>query len=403
MTAAAPEPPRRRGLRGLLVAVLVVLVLGLAAFGGAAWYYAGEISAGALEVIPGARGVVPDTVVASVSGEDVALERTGGPVEDDPLLRADSYGLVWDGGAAVVSGPPEPRGDGSVARRLEVVDGPPPRAGTEADLRSEVWTDPAAAYGTAYEEVDVPCERGACPAWLVPGDAATWVVAVHGKGASRTEPLRGVRAAVDAGLTALLITYRNDPEAPADPSGRYGQGVTEWRDLEAAVRLAVDRGAEDVVLYGASMGGAIVATFLERSDLAGVVRGVVLDAPMLDLTAAVEHGAAQRDLPLVGGVPGVLTDAARWLAARRYDLDWSAVDHLPADWLDVPALVFHGTEDDLVPLSTTDELAADRPDLVTAVRVEGAGHVRAWNADPAAYERRVTRFLDCVLRAGRGC
>ena len=207
--------------------VLVVLVLGLAAFGGAAWYYAGEISAGALEVAPGARGVVPDTVVASVSGEDVALERTGGPVEDDPLLRADSYGLVWDGGAAVVSGPPEPRGDGSVARTLEVVDGPPPRAGTEADLRSEVWTDPAAAYGTAYEEVDVPCEGGACPAWLVPGDAATWVVAVHGKGASRTEPLRGVRAAVDAGLTALLITYRNDPEAPADPSGRYGQGVTE--------------------------------------------------------------------------------------------------------------------------------------------------------------------------------
>jgi fermentation-respiration switch protein FrsA (DUF1100 family) len=67
----------------------------------------------------------------------------------------------------------------------------------------------------------------------------------------------------------------------------------------------------------------------------------------------------------------------------------------------VPALVFHGTEDGLVPVSTTDELAADRPDLVTAVRVAGAGHVRAWNTDPAAYEERVAAFLTC-LDAGSG-
>jgi hypothetical protein len=228
-------------------------------------------------------------------------------------------------------------------------------------------------------------------------------VFVHGKGASRAEGLRALGPAVDAGLPSLLVTYRNDPEAPADASDRYGYGATEWRDLEAAVRYAVDSGARRVVLFGASMGGAIVAGFLERSTEAEVVSGVVLDAPMLDLAATVEHGAAQRDLPVVGGVPDVLTGTARWIAGWRYDLDWAAVDHLPADWLEVPALVFHGTEDDLVPLSTTEELAADRPDLVTAVRVEGAGHVRAWNADPAAYERGVTRFLDCVLRAGRGC
>ena len=400
--ADGSTPRRRRGLRRLLVVLAALALLAVVLLAGAGWYYSGEIHSGALEVQPGSRAVVPDTVVESVSGGAVVLRRTGEAVEDDPLLRTDTYGLVWEGGAAVLSGRPGVRDDGSVERELTVVDGDPPRPGTATDLRGEIWTDPRAAYGTPYDEVDVPCDGGTCPAWLVPGDASTWVVAVHGKGAARTEPLRGVGPAVDAGLTALFITYRNDPEAPADPSGRYGQGATEWRDLEAAVRFAVDRGAEDVVLYGASMGGAIVASFLERSDLAGVVRGVVLDAPMLDLAATVEHGAAQRDLPLVGGVPDVLTDTARWIAALRYDLDWDAVDHLPADWLQVPALVFHGTEDDRVPVSISDELAADRPDLVTAVRVAGAGHVRAWNAGPEAYEERVADFLDCLATAPRG-
>jgi alpha-beta hydrolase superfamily lysophospholipase len=169
------------------------------------------------------------------------------------------------------------------------------------------------------------------------------------------------------------------------------------------VRYAQEHGADSVLLYGASMGGAIVASFLERSDLAGSVRGIVLDAPMLDLAATVEHGAAHSDLPLIGGVPDVLTGTAQWIAGWRDELDWDAVDHLPADWLEVPALVFHGTDDDLVPISTSDALAAEHPDLVTEVRVADAGHVRAWNGDPVAFEDRVERFVDCVIHRADAC
>jgi pimeloyl-ACP methyl ester carboxylesterase len=391
----AEVPRRRRPLRRIVVVLAVLVVLGAVLLGGAGWYYAGEIYSGALAVDPGPRGLVPDTVVTSLDGGRAVLDSTA---DDDPLRRPETEGLVWQGGAGVVSGAPEVGDDGSVARSLEVVAGSPPTPGTPADLRGDVWTDPNAAYGVAYEDVDVDCPRGSCPAWFVPGDAGTWLIAVHGKGGSRREGLRALGPAVAQGMPGLLITYRNDPEAPADPSGQYGYGATEWHDLEAAVGYALDHGARSVVLYGASMGGGIVAAFLQHSDLRDRVDGVVLDAPMLDLAATVDHGAAQRRLPLLGtAVPDVLTGTAEWIAGWRYDLDWAAVDYLPADWLDVPALVFHGTDDDTVPISTSDELAADRPDLVHEVRVPGAGHVRAWNTDPAAYERVEGNFLRCLL------
>ncbi len=396
------EAPRRRMPRRLMTVAVVLGLLVLLVLGGGGWYYAGEISAGALEVAPAPSGIEPEVMVESVDGGRAVLRRTDPVRGADPLRRAGTYGLVWEGGAGVLSGPPQVDDDGAVVRSLEVVAGSVPEPGTAADLRTDVWTDPAAAYGVDHQEVGIGCAGGTCPAWFVPGTSTTWMVFVHGKGGSRTEGLRALGPAVDAGLPSLLITYRNDPEAPADPSGRYGYGATEWRDLEAAVRYAVDNGARRVVLFGASMGAAVVAGFLERSEAADVVSGVVLDAPMLDLAATVEHGAAQRDLPVVGGVPDVLTGTARWIAGWRYDLDWAAVDYLPADWLDVPALVFHGTADDLVPISTTDALAADRPDLVTAVRIRGAGHVRAWNADPAAYEQHVADLLDCAT-AGPPC
>jgi pimeloyl-ACP methyl ester carboxylesterase len=225
------------------------------------------------------------------------------------------------------------------------------------------------------------------------------VVAVHGKGATRREPLRALGPAVAAGLPVLDVGYRNDPGAPADPSGRYGYGSTEWEDLDSAVGWAVDHGARSVVLFGSSMGGAIVASFLQHSPRAGLVHGVVFDAPALDLGQAVELGASQQHLPVVGGVPDSLTATAEWLAARRFGVDWAALDRLPADWLHVPALVFHGTADDTVPLRTSDELRASAPDLVQEVVVPGAGHVRSWNVDPAGYERREAAFLACVTAA----
>jgi len=64
-----------------------------------------------------------------------------------------------------------------------------------------------------------------------------------------------------------------------------------------------------------------------------------------------------------------------------------------ADTFELPILLFHGTDDDVVPIQTSEEFASALPDLVTFYPVEGAGHVQAWNVDPRLYERRLREFL----------
>jgi len=66
----------------------------------------------------------------------------------------------------------------------------------------------------------------------------------------------------------------------------------------------------------------------------------------------------------------------------------------------MPILLFHGTEDTTVPISSSEEFAAELPRTVSFYRVPGAGHVEAWNVDPPLFDRRVRDFLERVPGGG---
>ncbi|HSK37822.1 MAG TPA: alpha/beta fold hydrolase, partial [Actinomycetota bacterium] len=226
-------------------------------------------------------------------------------------------------------------------------------------------------------------------------------ILVHGYNAARAETLRTLATVTRQGYPALAVSYRNDLGAPSSPDGLRRWGATEWRDLEAATRYALDRGAGSVVLAGFSMGGAVVTSFLLSSPLAGRVRGVVLDSPALDLGEVIDHGADDRELPVVGTpLPAALTVAAKGIAGIRYDLDWGELDYVDrAGRLATPMLVFHQTGDPTVPVAISEALAAARADLVTFERFAGDGHVQSWNTDRARYERALRAFLGRVAPA----
>ena len=384
--------------------MVVIAVLVAVSFGAGSWYFAGQIEQGALTVDFSEPAY--DIVVDSYADGWVTLHRTNGELVDDPLRSSEVWGLAWRGGNGVLDGSPQVAAGTSVRRVLRLASGTPPAAGTPVALRRNVWPDPASAYNIPFQEVLYPCLGGAGPAWYIPGSSSTWIVMVHGINEERSESLRALGPALRADLPALIISYRNDPGAPADPSGQHQQGTTEWADLEQAVGYATAHGATHVVLFGASMGGAIVASFLEHSRFASAVSGVILDAPMLNLRATVDYRAAQYAIPGVGvPPPHLLVASAEWLAGVRYDLDWEQVDYLDDRWLHVPALVFHGTADRKAPIGASEALQLANPELVDLVRVPGADHVESWNVDPTGYQLRETAFLTCVTAdpAGRSC
>ncbi|HEU4461622.1 MAG TPA: hypothetical protein VFR75_03400, partial [Solirubrobacterales bacterium] len=89
-----------------------------------------------------------------------------------------------------------------------------------------------------------------------------------------------------------------------------------------------------------------------------------------------------------------LSKPVEWAIGARIDADWDSLDAVshPEDF-QLPILLFHGDEDDVVPISTSDEFAAELPEWVTYFRVPEAGHTEEWNVDPRLYERRLGAFL----------
>ncbi|TPW70887.1 alpha/beta hydrolase [Schumannella sp. 10F1B-5-1] len=260
--------------------------------------------------------------------------------------------------------------------------------------------------GHDYRDVSIDTELGAAPAWLIPaeGDAerdGRWAVLVHGRAVKRAETLRAVDTFHEAGYTVLAISYRNDGDAPASPDGRYALGDREWVDVDAALGYAVASGARDVVLMGWSMGGATVLQTITRSPRADVVRGVVLESPVVDWTDTIDH-----QVVTVRGMPGPLSRLVERILGEKRATPLTGLER-PVDLarlnfvdrageLHLPMLVLHSDDDQFVPSRASRALAVARPDIVRYEPFDTAQHTRLWNYAPVRWTTALREFLSSL-------
>lgn len=254
--------------------------------------------------------------------------------------------------------------------------------------------------GVPFDEVTVETELGPAPAWLIPaeGDTDRWVIGVHGRAVRREEAIRAVPVFRDAGYTSLLISYRNDGDAPATADNRYALGDTEWRDVESAMQYAVAHGARHIVLMGWSMGGATVLQALTRSSLEYLVTGVVLDSPVVDWVTALNfQGAINRlPVPLRRAVLTVISAPwSGWITGQAEPIDLKRLNFVArASELATPILVLHSDDDGYIPATASRALAEARPDIVTFEEFHTARHTRLWNYDSYRWNNAIARWLE---------
>lgn len=364
---------------------------GLAALGAASYF--------ARRIITPEQERPDDAMITSVEtqGETPTITL----IADSTSSAPGRYGLFFDGGdghariGEVVGRNPVL---GQVTRVLDGVDRGQLRPGPGRWSGYYYDGTPWEALGLHGTEVLLEGELGELPAWVVPAAEPTerWAVLVHGRGALRQECLRALPVLHDLGITSLVPSYRNDPDAPASADGRYAMGLQEWHDVETAVAYALEQGAQEIILFGWSMGGSIVMQMLDRSDLAGSVSRVVLDSPALDWGDVIRHQAQVNRIPKpVGALGQVLmgSRATKVLVGLDAPVQVGLTDWVSrADSLHTPMLVMHSVEDEVVPYGPSEALAHARPDLVDLQEWQVAKHCRGWNTDPERWESAVRRF-----------
>ena len=249
------------------------------------------------------------------------------------------------------------------------------------------------------QDVVVETQLGPAPAWFIPAVGATdkWVIGVHGRAVRREEAIRAIPVFRDAGYSSLLISYRNDGDAPQTVDNRYALGDTEWRDVEAAMQYAVAQGARHIVLMGWSMGGATVLQALTRSSLEYLVRGVVLDSPVVDWVTALDFQGAINRLPILLRRAVLEIISAPWsrvVTGQAHPIDLKRLNFVArASELETPILLLHSDDDGYIPATASRALALARPDIVTFEEFHTARHTRLWNYDEIRWNGAIARWL----------
>jgi alpha-beta hydrolase superfamily lysophospholipase len=398
--AKAPSSKRKGPLVSLgrwrwVLALAGLVLIGLLVGAYVSWHFSSRV------LVPDHSNRPEDVTVEDVSSRRIVLER------DEDTLRPGVYGLDWQSGHAIV-GRILASDESTVTRRLLDVRGylvPEEKVAVDTGVYAG---NPRQARGLPFKTVSIPDELGPMNAWLIPAadphpsvpggsQATTWAIVVHG---INDDPQVGLRLAPtlrSAGLASLLITYREDLGAPGSPDGLHHMGLTEWKDLQAAAHYALSHGARSLILIGYSMGGSLVTQFMQHSALAGHVRGLILDGPVLSWQAILSYNATEMGLPAVAAKP------VEWVIGARIDADWNDLNALKhTEDLELPILLFHGMDDTVIPPETSDELAEKLPEWVTYYRPARAEHTQSWNVNPPLYERRVQAFLARGLALGAG-
>lgn len=273
--------------------------------------------------------------------------------------------------------------------------------------------DTPTSVGLHYRNISFPSRRGrndpirVLNGWLIPATRndgsserprdAKWVVMVHGDATNRTDPQVGAlgmaRAFSSQGYGILMFDLRGCGES-ADAN--FTAGWDERLDVLGALDCLVEMGADRarIGIIGFSLGA--VASLLACST-PGVAGALVSDSGFADLWQIVRQRYGNRAIASKLIRPGIDLFLKRIYGFKMSDV--SPVASLSQS--DIPALIIHGGEDRIVPVSHAARLAhargipqheIDSGDSDRFWILPNAEHAQIYRTAPELYIKRVANF-----------
>jgi len=242
------------------------------------------------------------------------------------------------------------------------------------------------AQASDFDLITLTSEDGLnLTAWYTPSTNGRAILMFHGHGGNRDQLMSHADYLMDAGYGLLMLDFRNHGGSEGD---RTSMGFHEIMDARAAYAYLQEQDdVEQIILWGHSMGGAVASRLMGEVD----ADGLFIDATFGDFPSIVRAGVVARGF---AGTP--FTEILTTMYGALSGADWQ--DVRPIDSLaniDKPMLVFHGTDDPIIPVAEGYRLAEANPNIRLVIFEDGA-HSNLYELDPELYQREVMAYLDAL-------
>jgi alpha-beta hydrolase superfamily lysophospholipase len=264
------------------------------------------------------------------------------------------------------------------------------RPRTELSMRPD-----DADFGLSYEDIWIPVAESGdrLHGWWLPATSATEYVILPdephqvlpspkvmlylcGVGCSMGDYnyLARVSAFRQLGFSVLVFDYRGYGRS----EGEFPNEAQLYEDAQAAweyLRHQRQMPAEQIVIYGESLGGAIALELALQQPEAG---GLIMQSAFTSMAEAIQHKGFTQLIP----INQILTE--RFESLRK-------VNHL-----EVPVLFLHGTADSVVPVEMSQRLYNAAPEPKQLHLIPKADHVSIYQSGEASYLKAIQKFVNVL-------
>jgi fermentation-respiration switch protein FrsA (DUF1100 family) len=224
------------------------------------------------------------------------------------------------------------------------------------------------------------------------------VICMHGFKSTVYQMAQAAARFSKAGWDALAPWQRCHGQS----GGAYhGMGYLEHFDTLDWAAWAAARGAENIVLYGISMGAAAVMMAAGEDEVNDIpVKAVIADCGFSSIAGQAGAGvrrACPKTYPVISAAGSLVTK----LRAGFFWKDGACTEYVKRSPL--PKLFIHGTADTMVPPDSLQALFSAAREPKKKLEVPGAEHAASQIVQPALYWGAVDSFLRENSLAGISC